>query len=70
MTTFEVFTPATMKAMPNKPKTRLRSLRVSDEVWVAAQAKALEEGTTVSDVVRVALVKYAAKKPRAAKKIE
>lgn len=65
-----VYTPAKMGTMPNKPKTPLRSLRVSDEVWVAAQAKALEEGTTVSDVVREALVKYAAKKPRVVKKTQ
>ncbi|ANP74540.1 hypothetical protein [Cryobacterium arcticum] len=54
---------AKMKPMPNKPKTPLRAIRISDEVWVAAQERALEDGRTVSDVVREALVKYG-KKPR------
>ena len=45
--------------VPNQPKTPQRSVRVPDEVWKAAQERADEEGRTLSDVVRVALEKYA-----------
>ena len=44
--------------MPNAPKTPSRNVRVSDELWHAAQAKADERGESVSDVVRRALEKY------------
>lgn len=48
--------------MPNQPKTPLRSVRIADELWHAAQQKAEAEGRTVSDVVREALEKYVARK--------
>lgn len=38
--------------------TKLRNIRVADEVWVPAKMKAAAEQTTVSDVVRNALVDY------------
>jgi hypothetical protein len=44
--------------MPNKPVTPLRSIRISDTLWQAAQAKAAEKGETVTDVIRAALEKY------------
>jgi len=44
--------------MPNAPKTPGRNVRVPDELWHAAQAKADERGESVSDVVRRALEKY------------
>jgi hypothetical protein len=44
--------------MPNAPKTPGRNVRVPDDLWVAAQAKADERGETVSDVVRRALERY------------
>lgn len=44
--------------MPNKPKTPHRTIRVPDDEWQAAQARAVEEGVTVSDVVRKALRAY------------
>lgn len=44
--------------MPNKPKTPLRAIRISDELWQAAQAKAAEKGETVTDVLRRSLEKY------------
>lgn len=44
--------------MPNVPKTPLRSFRIPDEVYRAAQAKAAEKGESVSDVVRKALERY------------
>jgi len=48
-----------MTPVPNKPKTPLRSFRIPDEVYKAAQAKAEEKGESVSDVVRRALERYA-----------
>lgn len=41
--------------------TRLRNVRVPDEVWQAAKERAEENGETVSDVVRRALEEYAAR---------
>lgn len=43
---------------PNKPKTPLRAIRVDDALWEAVKAKAAEEGRTVSDVIRAALLRY------------
>lgn len=48
--------------MPDQPKTPLRAVRISQEVWAAAQAKAHERGETVSEVIRRALVRYAKRK--------
>jgi antitoxin component of RelBE/YafQ-DinJ toxin-antitoxin module len=48
--------------MPDQPKTPLRSVRVPDDVWQAAQARAAEKGESVSDVVRRALTRYARRK--------
>ena len=44
--------------VPNQPKTPQRSIRVADDIWLAAKAKAEAEGQTVSDVVRQALEEY------------
>lgn len=44
--------------MPNKPVMPLRSIRVPDALWKAAQDKAAERGENVSDVIRAALEKY------------
>ncbi len=49
--------------MPDQPKTPLRSVRVPDAVWHAAQQRAAEKGETVSDVVRRALTRYARRNP-------
>ncbi|WP_404433156.1 hypothetical protein LG299_02355 [Microbacterium lacus] len=49
---------------PNKPRTPLRSIRIPDELWSAAQqiaserVNAGESAATVSDVVRDALHAY------------
>lgn len=51
-------TPATVARVPNQPKTPLRSFRIPDEVYRAAQAKAAAKGESVSDVVRRALERY------------
>jgi predicted DNA-binding protein len=50
------------RVSPNQPKTPLRSFRISDELYEAAQARAAEEGETVSDVVRRALEEYVGEK--------
>lgn len=38
--------------------TPLRSVRIPDDVWQAAQSKAEREGTTVTAVVLAALQRY------------
>jgi hypothetical protein len=43
--------------------TPMRSLRISDDVWLPAMEATEREGETVSDVVRRALVEYAAAHP-------
>lgn len=43
----------------DRSATKVRAVRVSDDVWDAALAKAAANGETVSDVVRAALVEYA-----------
>lgn len=40
------------KAMPNAPKTALRSMRIADETWKPALGNAAKQGTTVSELVR------------------
>jgi len=45
--------------MPGGPgKIPLRSVRVADPTWEAAQKRAAERGETVSDVIRRALERY------------
>lgn len=56
-----VMTP-TLGFMPNQPKTPQRTVRVPDDVWKAAQSKAAERGENLSDVIRKALARYAARK--------
>lgn len=55
-------TPDSVRSVPNKPKTPLRSFRIPDEVYRAAQDKAAARGESVSDVVRRALERYARSK--------
>lgn len=43
---------------PNQPRTTARAVRVADDLWQAAQAKAESNGETVSDVIRRALIDY------------
>lgn len=40
------------------PGTTLRNLRVSDELWDAALAKAERDGTTVSEILRTLLQQW------------
>jgi predicted transcriptional regulator len=44
--------------MPNAPKTPARNVRISDDLWRAAQERAEAKGETVSDVIRRALERY------------
>lgn len=44
--------------MPNQPKTPLRSVRVPDELWNAALAKARSEGLSLTAVVRMGLQQF------------
>ena len=39
--------------MPNP--TPLRAVRISDEIWTAAQSKAANEGLSVSEAIRAGL---------------
>lgn len=41
-----------------------RGIRIPDELWSAAVAKAAAEGVYVSEVVREALERYVADKPK------
>lgn len=50
--------------MPNPNHTPIRAVRVPDEVWDAAKAKAQAEGTNVSAVVLAALHEYVAPRAR------
>lgn len=54
----DVMTPATIARVPNQPKTPLKSFRIPEALYAAAQAKAAERGETVSEVVRKALERY------------
>lgn len=47
-----------MTPVPNKPKTPIKSFRIPNDLYRAAQAKAKERGETLTDVVRAALERY------------
>lgn len=51
-------------AEPMVEPMKNRVVRVPDGVWSAAQAKAESEGRKLSDVIRDALRRYVAAKPR------
>jgi predicted HicB family RNase H-like nuclease len=55
-------TPATVARVPNAPKTPLKSFRIPEDLYRAAQRKAAEKGESVSDVVRRALERYVRQK--------
>ena len=46
--------------MPNAPKTPIRTIRISDELWGAVQELAAEQGITVTSIIKEALEKFAA----------
>jgi predicted DNA-binding protein len=39
--------------------TPIRNIRVPDDIWQRAKARAAAQGTTVSDIIQEALRKYA-----------
>jgi hypothetical protein len=47
--------------MPNAPKTPTRTLRVSDDLWIAVQKKAASEKVTVTSVIIKYLEEYLTK---------
>ena len=49
--------------MANQPRpgNEARAVRVEQDLWDAAKAKATERGETVSDVIRKALQRYVAR---------
>jgi predicted HicB family RNase H-like nuclease len=47
--------------MPNQPKTPIRSTRIDDKLWRAAQVRAAARGESVTDVIRRALERYVKK---------
>lgn len=46
------------RIVPNQPRTPLKSFRIPDDLYRAAQDAATENKETVSDVVRRALERY------------
>lgn len=48
----------TMTVVPNKPKTKIRGIRVPDELWEDAQRVAKARGEDVSAEVRAGLERY------------
>lgn len=52
---------STARSVADVASTMPRSLRIPDELWRAAVAKAREEGTTVTAVVVAALTRYVGK---------
>lgn len=38
--------------------TAIRSVRVSDDVWIPAKTKSEQEGVTLSEIVRQALIDF------------
>lgn len=44
--------------MPNAPKTPTRTIRVSDDLWLAVQKKAAKQGVTVTSIIIDALTEY------------
>lgn len=55
-------------ARPATGKTPVRNLRVPDELWEPALAKAQAEGTTLTEVIKKYLTRYVATPARGGKK--
>lgn len=49
---------------PPAAPTVMRTIRVPAELWEAAQDRAYDEGTSVSEVVRQGLERYVKRRPR------
>lgn len=48
----------TLPRVPNQPRTPLRSFRIPDDLYEAAQKASADNGESVSDVVRRSLERY------------
>ena len=48
--------------MSPRPSRKPRSVKVEDDLWNAAKAKADERGEVLSEVIREALKRYVARK--------
>lgn len=46
--------------MPNAPKTPTRTIRVSDELWLAVQKEAAKQNITVTSILIDAMEKFVA----------
>jgi len=44
--------------VPNQPATPNRTVRVPDELWLPAKAKAADEGVTLTEIIRDALERF------------
>lgn len=53
-------TATTVRAVPNQPKTPMRSVRVPDDLWGRAKIIAARREETMTDVVRRGLEEYIA----------
>lgn len=62
LSSFGVMTPETIVRVPNQPRTPLKSFRIPEELYRAAQVRAAERGESVSEVVRKALERYVRRK--------
>lgn len=47
-----------LELVPNKPRTPIRGVRISDDLWEDAQRVAEVRGESVSDEVRAGLERY------------
>ena len=48
--------------MTPRPRRTSRTVRVEDDLWRAAQAKADERGDVLSEVIRAALKRYVSRR--------
>ena len=48
------------RTMPNAPKTPTRTVRISDELWLAAQKEAAIQKVTVTSVIIKAIEEFVA----------
>lgn len=55
-------TPATVRRVPNAPKTPMHSFRCPDELWDAAKVKAQANDETLTAVIQKALERYVKRK--------
>lgn len=49
---------ARVEPVPNQSNTPQRTIRISDAIWQQAKEVAERRGESLSDVIRVALIRY------------